>query len=112
MTKEKILVSSAAKLFKGYTEDLTEGGVIGVLSGGEEYEPIWKSAGDASTMNTTEKNVIAEDGNSLQLSSNDKSTLTNPDDADRSKAAAVLWAYLGRVGLGDKTLNQRKYTIT
>lgn len=42
MTKENVLVASAGNLFREYEDDVLEGGIIKVLTSGEEYQGVLK----------------------------------------------------------------------
>lgn len=103
-TKENILVSSAGRLFKEYQEDLTEGGVIAALSSGEEFEESVKTV---NSLDVVLQKVLAENI-SFKLTSADRQNMEGKANEPRGQALALLWAYLGRLDLGDATLNERK----
>ena len=114
VTREKVLVSSAGKLFREYKEDMDAGGVIGALSAGDEYQAVLRGNRADAGLNTVEKKVLAEGQLSRTVSGmteKDRNQLQDLDSGVRRKALALLWAYLGRVELDDRTLNDEKYEV-
>lgn len=101
-TKERVLVASAGNIFREYKEDLTNGGIISALSSGEEFKEMLKGAKAETGLAKLEKRVLADE--TSFLSPQDRETLKQMDDSSRRKALALLWAYLGRIDLGDTTL--------
>ncbi|OJJ45593.1 hypothetical protein ASPZODRAFT_143485 [Penicilliopsis zonata CBS 506.65] len=106
-TKERVLVASAGNIFREYREDLAVGGIVSALSSGEEFKQILAGIKAESGLAKVEKRILTEDA--TFLSPLDRETLKQLDDSSRRKALALLWAYLGRVDLNDKTLNGEKY---
>ncbi|MCJ1482905.1 secretory subunit [Schaereria dolodes] len=113
MTKDKVLVASAGNLFREYSEDITDGGVIGALTSGEEYKGILKDNNIHSGLGKLEKTIL-EDGSAettiAGLSVKDRKKLEDLEGL-RRKVFALLWAYLGRVTLNDSTLDDEKYEV-
>jgi translocation protein SEC63 len=107
-TKERVLVASAGNIFREYKDDITEGGVISALSSGEEFKDMLKGAQAESGLGKLERRVLADD-NSF-LSAKDRNALKQLDSSSRRKALALLWAYLGRIHLGDSSLDAGKET--
>lgn len=105
-TKERVLVASAGNIFREYKEDITEGGIISALSSGEEFNDMLKGARAESGLAKLEKRVLADD-NSF-LTAKDREALKQLDSSSRRKALALLWAYLGRIDLGDASLDAGK----
>ena len=106
-TKERVLVASAGNMFREYKEDITDNGIIGVLSAGEEFKEIFKGAQAESGLAKLEKKVLSEE--TSFLTAKDRETLKNLDSVTRRKTLALLWAYIGRVDLGDSALNAGKF---
>ncbi|KAJ6054443.1 uncharacterized protein N7446_010455 [Penicillium canescens] len=106
-TKERVLVASAGNIFREYKEDMPEGGIISALSSGEEFKDMLKGAQAESGLAKLEKRVLADD--SSFLSAKDREALKQMDNSSRRKALALLWAYLGRIDLGDASLDAEKY---
>ncbi|KAJ5614591.1 Heat shock protein DnaJ N-terminal [Penicillium herquei] len=106
-TKERVLVASAGNIFREYKDDLSDNGIMNALSSGEEFKEILKGPKAESGLAKLEKKVLAEE--TSFLSAKDRETLKNLDSDTRRKALALLWAYIGRVDLGDSTLNAEKY---
>ncbi|MCJ1361906.1 secretory subunit [Acarospora aff. strigata] len=114
VTKEKVLIASAGKLFKEYTEDMSEGGVIAALSTGEEYQEVLKGQKADTGLGKLENRLSAEGVNGSMAAGftmKDKEKLESLDGGLRRKVLALLWAYLGRVELDDATLNDEKYEV-
>ena len=113
-TKEKVLIATAGNIFREYKDDITDGGIVGALSSGEEYKHVLKGEKAESGLAKVEKKILDEDENSRfagGLASDDKEKLNQLEDSGRRKALALLWAYLGRVELDDPTLNDGKILI-
>lgn len=105
-TKERVLVASAGNIFREYKDDITEGGIITALSAGEEFKDMLKGAQAESGLAKLEKRVLADDNKFL--SAKDRAALKQLDSSSRRKALALLWAYLGRIDLGDASLDAGK----
>lgn len=119
MTKEKILVESANNLFREYEEDISEGGVISSLSCGAEFKEVLTGAKADSGLAKLESRILskgnAESGDyspsPAGMSSNDQRALQWVEGGIRRKALGLLWAYLGRVDLNDRELDEAKYEV-
>ena len=115
MTREKVLVASAGKLFKEYSDNIPEGSIIAALSTGEEYKEILRGDRADAGLGRLENKILAagEDGSTAAgLSSKDTEKLKSMEGGVRRKALALLWAYLGRVELDDATLNDGTSYLT
>lgn len=104
-TKERVLVASAGNMFREYKDDITDGGIVGALSSGDEFKETLKGSHAEAGLAKLEQKVLAEDS---VLSAQDRQKLQELDDSTRRKALALLWAYLGRIDLEDSTLNGGK----
>ncbi|KPI34901.1 Translocation protein sec63 [Cyphellophora attinorum] len=102
-TKEGILHASAGNLFREYKEDIDEEGVVSALSVGEEYKEAVKADKSAAKV---ESKVMA----SGILSEDAKQSIKGIEDPSQRKTACLLWAYLGRIDLGDPDLEKEKYS--
>ncbi|PGH11981.1 hypothetical protein AJ79_04568 [Helicocarpus griseus UAMH5409] len=112
-TKEKVLVASAGNIFREYKDDLVGGGIISALSSGEEYKQMLKDEKAEKGLAKVEKKILS-DGDSVEgitLSAKDRKALADLENASRRKALALLWAYLGRVGLDDPNLEEEKFGV-
>jgi len=107
LTKDKVLHSSAGKLFRQYKDDLTEGAIVSALSVGDEYKESFKGAQIDAGASKVESKVMA----SGVLSPLDVAKLKEIDDPLRRKILSLLWAYLGRVELDDAELEKQKYEV-
>jgi translocation protein SEC63 len=110
LTREKVLVASAGNLFTEYKEDITDSEVIAALSTGEEFKEILQGNKADSGLGKIEKAIFA-DGQATPtaagLTVQGRQQLEGLDGV-RRKALALLWAYLGRINLGDSTLDDGK----
>ena len=109
VTKEKILIVSAGKLFQQYKDDLSQGGVLSAISTGVEYEQVLKGNKADQGLGRIEKAVMVE---------NDVSGPTKKDlgkfnalEGVQRKTNALLWAYLTRTKLADQALDEEKYEV-
>ena len=103
-TKEKILHASAGKLFREYKEDIDEEGVVNALSVGDEFKEVVKSDSGAAKV----EGKVLKSG---VLSTAAKAQLKSIEDPSQRKTACLLWAYLGRIDLGDADLEKEKYSV-
>jgi translocation protein SEC63 len=114
VTRDKVLVASAGHLFREYDNDLGDGGVVGVLSSGEEFNEALKGNKADHGTSKLEQRILANGGDSpiiAGLSEKDRRKLEDLDEGARRKALALLWAYLGRVDLDDQVLNDEKLEV-
>ncbi|CAI6336478.1 unnamed protein product [Periconia digitata] len=114
MTKDKILIQSAGKLFREYDSDQGESAVIGALSTGEEFNDILDGHKAENGLSKIEQKVLSETSGSpvpTALTKQDRKKIEELEDSRRRKVLTLLWAYLGRVELGDRTLNEEKYAL-
>ncbi|KAL2356913.1 Sec63 Brl domain-containing protein [Cryomyces antarcticus] len=114
MTKEKILVSTAGKLFLEYEERMDDGSVISALSCGDEYNEIYKGERIWTGLGKVEGKILADGASTpfvTGMSVKDRDKLKDMDDGVRRKVLGLLWAYLGRVELDDDVLNDEKYEV-
>jgi translocation protein SEC63 len=102
-TKEGISHASAGSLFREYKDDIDEEGVVGALSVGDEYKEAIKADKSAAKV---ENKVMA----SGVLSEDAKQSIKAIEDPAQRKTACLLWAYLGRIDLGDPELEKEKYS--
>ncbi|KAH8658705.1 Sec63 Brl domain-containing protein [Tricladium varicosporioides] len=111
MSKEKVLIESANNLFREYEEDITEGGIISALSTGAEFQKVLTGEKAESGLGKLESRILAEGdayAHAGGLTAKDVLKLEDLDGGVRRKALGLLWAYLGRVDLGDASLDQVK----
>ncbi|KAI9668598.1 MAG: secretory subunit [Alyxoria varia] len=112
LTKDKILISSASKLFMGYKNDLDAGGVIGALSSGDEFQESLKTGKDDETSSKVESKLVkAQEESKKGMSKQERERLLNMDDENRRKILGLLWAYLYRIDLKDPKLDEQKYEV-
>lgn len=107
LTKDGVLHGTAAKLFREYKEDISQGGVVAALSAGDEYNEVFTGAKADQGASKIESAVLA----SGALSSEDVEQLKSIEDPVRRKVLSLLWAYLARIDLGSEELNRQKYEV-
>ncbi|KAL8675574.1 MAG: hypothetical protein Q9168_000086 [Polycauliona sp. 1 TL-2023] len=113
MTKEKVLLASAGHLFREYHEDVTDGAVVNALTCGEEYDKVLAGNKAENGLGKVEKQIsesptFGQKANGLDPSDQQ---ILEKSDGTRRKVLALLWAYLGRVGLDGSTLDDEKYEV-
>ncbi|KAI9833997.1 MAG: secretory subunit [Phylliscum demangeonii] len=115
MTKEKVLVASAGHLFREYEDPLSEGAALSTLSAGEEYpDALTAEKSEIETAKVESRlhaaTGAAPPGAGPLLAPKDRAALERLE-GRRRKVLALLWAYLGRVDLGDSALNDEKFEV-
>lgn len=107
MTREKVLIASAGKLFREYTEDMDDGDAVYALSCAEEFQEVLK--GNEADSGTGKIEQIVAEENDLGPSgagfTKDDLTKLKALDGVRRKVVALLWAYLGRKRVDGSTLD-------
>ena len=112
MTKDKILIQSAGKLFRDYRPDQDEGSVIGALSCGDEFTDVLEGHKAESGLSTIERKVLSDESPVLSaLSKADRTKIEHLEDSRRRKVLTLLWAFLGRIELDDAALNEEKFAV-
>jgi translocation protein SEC63 len=114
MTRDKILVASAGKLFKEFEADGGETSVVGALSTGEEFEDVLKGHKADQGLSKLEQKVLSDKAQTPitdLLTKKDRQKLEDMDDSRRRKVLTLLWAYLGRIELDDEALNDGQYPM-
>jgi translocation protein SEC63 len=114
-TKEGILVNSAGTIFQAYKEDIDAGGIVEAVSGGDEYKEMLDGDKAENGLSKIEQKILAPGAfgpSAAGLSAKNRQGLIEMDDAQRRKTLALIWAYLGRVELGDQTLNEGMISTT
>lgn len=114
LTKEKVLVASAGKIFRDYDNDQGEVGVVHALSSGEEFNEVLTGNKADNGLSKLEQKVLSDGPDSLvtqTLTKKDRQKLDDLEDSRRRKVLTLLWAYLGRVELDDGTLNDEKFEV-
>jgi translocation protein SEC63 len=108
LTKEKVLVASAGKIFREYDNEQGESGVIGALSTGEEFNEVLAGHKADTGLSKLEQKVLSGDSGSplsQAITKKERQKLDDLEDSQRRKVLTLLWAYLGRIELEDEALN-------
>lgn len=113
LTKEKVLIASAGKIFREYDNEQGETGVIGALSTGEEFNENFTGHKAEDGLSKLEQKVLGDADSVVTqvLSKKDRQKLDDLEDSRRRKVLTLLWAYLGRVELEDESLNDEKFEV-
>ncbi|KAF2621671.1 protein translocation protein SEC63 [Macroventuria anomochaeta] len=113
LTKEKVLVASAGKIFREYDNEQGETGVIGALSTGKEFDEVFTGHKAENGLSKLEQKVLGGSDSVVAevLTKKDRQKLDDLEDSRRRKVLTLLWAYLGRVELEDETLNDEKFEV-
>jgi translocation protein SEC63 len=115
LTKEKVLVASAGKIFREYDNEQGEAGVIGALSTGEEFNEVLAGHKADNGLSKLEQKVLSTDSDSSvsqAMTKKERQKLDDLEDSRRRKVLTLLWAYLGRIELEDETLNDGTHSTT
>ena len=110
-TREKVLVTSAGNMFREWRERMDEGDVIAAVSSSVEFKDILSGVKADTGLGKLEKRLQAADAADVGFLPKDSRKLAQLDDPVRRKALALLWAYLSRLDLDDKTLEAEKYEL-
>ena len=111
VTKEKVLVNTAASMFREFKEDMPDEGVISVLSTGDEFHHVVKASEADNGLDKVEEAVFARSQDADFLSKIPRTELEQTDSPTRRKALSLLWAYLGRIPLHQQNLDEGRSWI-
>lgn len=111
MTKERILVSSAGNIFRQFKERMEPSDVLGAVSTASEYADILHGVKADAGLGKVEQKLAAVDAESAFISRQDRKVLAEIEDPVRRKTLALLWSYLTRADLDDRTLEAEKYEL-
>ncbi|KAK4545357.1 hypothetical protein LTR36_003537 [Oleoguttula mirabilis] len=110
MTRERVLVTTAGNMFKEYRERMDEGDVVAAVSSALEYKDILHGAKEQGGLGKLEQRLEQASAETGMLPK-DKKKLDDLDDPVRRKTLALVWAYLNRLDLDDKSLEAEKYEL-
>lgn len=113
-TKEGIFVNSAGALFQAFREETDTSAIIDACGASDEYKELLQGEKAESGLSKVEQKVLAAGEFSAYaagLKEKDVKKLRETDDAQRRKALALIWAYLGRIDLQDAVLNDEKFEV-
>lgn len=108
MTRERVLVTSAGNMFKEYRDKMDSSDTVAAVSTAVEYQDILHGGRADSGLSTLERKLFAAENS---MPEKEKIRLRALDDSVRRKTLALLWAYLNRLGLDDKSLEADKYEL-
>ncbi|KHJ30757.1 putative translocation protein sec63 [Erysiphe necator] len=117
ISKEKVLLESANKLFREYKESITMGEIFSALSSGLEFHDIFKNHKSELELERVESKIFAPDNTydseslACGMTKKNQKELQAMEFGIRRKTLGLLWAYLGRIELDDKALNRKKLEI-
>lgn len=110
-TKERVLVTSIGNMFQGYKERMDSGDVIGAIASATEFQDILGGAKADAGLGGLEKELQSPKDSEFGMPGKDSDKLGEIEDPVRRKSVALLWAYLLRLQLDDKTLEAEKYEL-
>ncbi|KAK3670999.1 secretory subunit [Recurvomyces mirabilis] len=111
LTKEKVLITTAGNMFREFKERMDEGDVVAAVSSAMEYKEILSGANADAGLGKLEKKLQAADSSETGMLAKDKRKLEESEEAARRKTLALIWAYLSRLELDDKSLEAEKYEL-
>ncbi|KAK4575037.1 secretory subunit [Recurvomyces mirabilis] len=111
LTKEKVLITTAGNMFREFKERMDEGDVVAAVSSAMEYKEILSGANADAGLGKLEKKLQAADSSETGMLTKDKKKLEESEEAARRKTLALIWAYLSRLELDDKSLEAEKYEL-
>lgn len=111
MTKERILVTTAGNLFKEYNERMDGGDVAAAVASAAEFKDILHGTKADSGLGKVEKKLYESPESSVVMLPKDRKSIQDVEDPVRRKTLALLWAYLTRLDLDDKTLEAEKFEL-
>ncbi|CAK3979910.1 Translocation SEC63 [Lecanosticta acicola] len=110
-TRERILVTSAGNMFREFNERMDGGDVLAAVSSADEFKETLHGAKADNGLGKIESRLDSSPESNAVLLAKDKKKLKELEDPVRRKTIALLWAYLTRVDLEDKTLEAEKYEL-
>ena len=110
-TKERVLATTAGNMFREYKDSMDAGDVASAISSATEFKDILNGTKADTGLGKLEKKLQTTDDVDLGMLSKDKKKLEDLDDPVRRKTLALVWAYLSRLELDDKTLEAEKYEL-
>ena len=110
-TKERVLATTAGNMFREYKDRMDAGDVASAISSATEFKDILNGAKADTGLGKLEKKLQTTDDVDLGMLPKDKKKLEDLDDPVRRKTLALVWAYLSRLELDDKTLEAEKYEL-
>ena len=98
ITKEKVLLSSASNLFREYNENITDGDLVNALSSGKEFDDMMKGGRVDDGLGKIAQKISQPGEGAVTAAGLPPAEYANRSSFEgvRRKAAALLWAYLGR----------------
>lgn len=111
MTRERVLVTTAGNMFKEYSERMDGGDVAAAVASAVEFKDILHGSKADSGLGKVEKKLYSSPESSAVMLSKDRKQIQDVEDPVRRKTLALLWAYLTRLDLDDRTLEADKYEL-
>lgn len=111
LTRERVLVTSAGNMFKEFKDRMDGGDVVAAVSTAAEFNDILSGTKSDQGLGKVESKLASNEASSAVMMDKDKTKLKDLDDPVRRKTLALLWAYLTRTDLDDKTLEAEKFEL-
>ncbi|KAK3717060.1 secretory subunit [Vermiconidia calcicola] len=110
-TKERVFVTSAGNMFRAFRERMDSGDVVAAVGSALEFKDILAGGKADTGLGKVERRLQEADSGDVGMLPKDKKTLDALEDPVRRKTLALIWAYLSRLDLDDKTLEGEKYEL-
>ena len=110
-SKEGGLMESANRLFLKYDPRLDEGSILAALGSGVEFERMFAGSKADAGLATLEARLDSAASPQTLGRGRDQEPWEGLESGSQRKALALLWAYLGRIGLDDQALEKAKFEV-
>lgn len=111
VTRERVLVTSAGNMFREYSERMDGGDVAAAVASAAEFKDILHGAKADSGLGKAEKKLYSSSESSAIMLAKDRKKIQDIEDPARRKTLTLLWAYLARLDLDDRTLEAEKFEL-
>lgn len=111
MTRERILVTSAGNMFRKFHERMDSGDILAAVTTANEFEAILNGAKAENGLGKVENKLINIEDSNIKVSPKDIKIIQEIEEPVRRQTLALLWAYLTRTALDDRTLEAEKYEL-
>jgi translocation protein SEC63 len=102
------------KILQAFRKETDTSAIIEACGAAEEYKELLRGDKSESGLARIEQRIVAT-GEFSQFAAGliekDKKKLEHTEDAQRRKALALIWVYLGRIDLAEGTLNDEKFEV-
>jgi translocation protein SEC63 len=111
MTRERILVTSAGNMFREFRDRMDPSDTVAAVSTAVEFRDVLHGGKADMGLSKVESKLNSVEEVSSLLLLKDKRKLKEMEDPVQRKTLALLWAYLTRLDLEDRTLEGEKFEL-